>query len=301
MGTGTGAFSGEAARARFMAAYDRALGRWPGEPEAVDLATSYGDSRVYRYPADADAATDREATPAVLLPGLNASPTVWAPHVAALGRDRVVYAPELLGEPGHSTQTTPLGTGDALAAWLDEVLDGLRVERAHLVGLSYGGWIACQQATRSPERVASLTLAEPAGVLAPLRPTFLLGTVAVMVCGVRGLQRRWFGRLIGETGERPEDFEAQLNLTVESLRSFRSRLPTPRRATEAELGGLTVPVLVLLVRGSRSTDARRAAERARHLVPDVRIKVLEGTGHGLPEGDVNRLVPAFLGEVEGVG
>ena len=35
---------------------------------------------------------------------------------------------------------------------------------AHLVGFSYGGWIAMNQAIRAPGRVASVTLLDPAGL-----------------------------------------------------------------------------------------------------------------------------------------
>jgi pimeloyl-ACP methyl ester carboxylesterase len=35
---------------------------------------------------------------------------------------------------------------------------------AHLIGLSYGGWVAMNQAIRAPGRVASITLLDPAGL-----------------------------------------------------------------------------------------------------------------------------------------
>ena len=53
-------------------------------------------------------------------------------------------------------------TADARA-----VLDHLRIERAHVVGHSYGGMIALQLALDAPERVATLALLEPAGIAAP--------------------------------------------------------------------------------------------------------------------------------------
>jgi pimeloyl-ACP methyl ester carboxylesterase len=44
-------------------------------------------------------------------------------------------------------------------------MDGLEIDRAHLVGLSMGGGIAQEVAARDPDRVASLTLiaTSPAG------------------------------------------------------------------------------------------------------------------------------------------
>ena len=53
-------------------------------------------------------------------------------------------------------------TADARAA-----LDHLGVERAHVVGHSYGGMIALQLALDAPDRVATLALLESAGIAAP--------------------------------------------------------------------------------------------------------------------------------------
>lgn len=47
------------------------------------------------------------------------------------------------------------------------LLDHLGIERAHIVGHSYGGAIALELALDAPERVASLALLEPAGIAAP--------------------------------------------------------------------------------------------------------------------------------------
>jgi non-heme chloroperoxidase len=48
------------------------------------------------------------------------------------------------------------------AADLAALLDALKLERVHLVGYSYGGLTALLFATQHPERLRSLTLAEPA-------------------------------------------------------------------------------------------------------------------------------------------
>ncbi len=80
-----------------------------------------------------------------------------------------MYAIDLPGDPNPSVARAPLTPPDACAAWLDELLGQLSVGRhrdgpAHLVGVSYGGWIAMNQAIRAPGRVASITLLDPAGL-----------------------------------------------------------------------------------------------------------------------------------------
>jgi pimeloyl-ACP methyl ester carboxylesterase len=71
-------------------------------------------------------------------------------------------------DTGRST-TAPLGevdyTVEDLASDVTAILDAYGLDRAHLAGMSLGGYIAQMAAVEHPERVASLTLiaSEPLG------------------------------------------------------------------------------------------------------------------------------------------
>ena len=84
----------------------------------------------------------------------------------ALADDYRLIAYHRRGFAGSCRHTGPCTiaqqTADARA-----VLDHLGVERAHVVGHSYGGMIALQLALDAPDRVATLALLEPAGIAAP--------------------------------------------------------------------------------------------------------------------------------------
>ncbi|GHC53786.1 alpha/beta fold hydrolase [Streptomyces cinnamoneus] len=290
MGAPISSFTSDDARTRVLAAYDRAMTYWPAPREERDVETAFGTTRVYAYGADGD------GVPVVLLHGQSAAPAEWAPHVAALAEGRRVFAVDRVGEPGYSTQTAPLRTQDETAAWLEEVLAGLGLERAHLVGHSYGGWVALNHAARAPGRVASVTAYDPPRALAPIRPGFVLGAIASLI-GTDGFRYRWINRLIGGTGLPAEENDAQVRFTAEALRGFRVRLLPPREMADEELATMEAPALVLLGGESRVHDAHRAAERAR-LIPDVRVQIVPGAGHGIPVELFNRRVPEFVREVE---
>ncbi|MCA6094005.1 alpha/beta fold hydrolase [Streptomyces sp. SCA3-4] len=290
MATLISSFTGDEARARVLAAYERALAFWPQPREERDVETAFGTTRVHTYGADGG------GTPVVLLHGQSASPTEWAPHVAALAEGRMVYAVDRVGEPGHSTQTAPIRTQDETAAWLEEVLAGLGLERAHLVGHSYGGWVALNHASRAPGRVASVAVYDPPRALAPLKAGFVLGAIASLVGGA-GFRYRWFEKIIGGTGAPAGQAEAQTRFTVEALGGFRVRLLPPPEMADEELATIEAPALVLLGGESRVHDARRAAERAR-VIPDVRVEVVPGADHGIPVELFNSRVPEFVREVE---
>ncbi|MBW5481840.1 alpha/beta fold hydrolase [Streptomyces bambusae] len=288
----TGSFAEDAARTRVLAAYDRAMAFWPEPREELDVPTRFGRTRVHAYGAG-------ERTPVVLLHGRSATPAEWAPHVEALARGgRRVLAVDRVGEPGYSSQSLPIGSADDAAAWLEAALAGLGLERVHLIGHSYGGWVALQQTVLVPGRIASVAVYDPPRALAPLKPGFLLGAIAGAVSGSDGFQRRWFTRLIGETGVSAEEAEAGMRLSLDAINGFRLRLPQPQRMSDEELGSIRVPALVLLGGADRVMHSRRAEARAQRLIPDVRTEIVPGAGHGIPVGIFNERVPAFLDEVE---
>ena len=79
---------------------------------------------------------------------------MWRPLVERLEDRYWLIVPDLRG---HGTTPLPpeeFSNVDDLLA----VLDDLKVERATVVGASFGGWVALQLATAAPERVKALVL-----------------------------------------------------------------------------------------------------------------------------------------------
>src|SRR6201996_8004322 len=153
-----GSWVSDAAREKFMAAYEQVFALWPQPREEFDVETATATTRVHAYRPHPDGA------PVVLLTGAGGNAAAWFPHVAALAGDGPVYGIDMPGDANPSVPRAPLAPPAACAAWLDELLGQLSDRPAHLVGYSYGGWVAMNQAIRAPGRVASLTLLDPAGL-----------------------------------------------------------------------------------------------------------------------------------------
>jgi len=153
-----GSWVSEAAREKFMMAYERAFALWPQPCEEFDIETATATTRVHAYRPHPDGA------PVVLLTGAGGNAAVWFPHVAALAGEGPVYGIDMPGDANPSVPRAPMTPPASCAAWLDELLSKLSDRPAHLVGFSYGGWVAMNQAIRAPDRVASITLLDPAGL-----------------------------------------------------------------------------------------------------------------------------------------
>ena len=193
---------------------------------------------------------------------------VWAPDLPGYGRSdkpaRVLDVPEL---------------ADALGAWMRAV--GL--ERANLVGNSFGCQIAADFAARYPERVERLVLLGP--TVDP-RARSLLRTAG-----------RWLMNVPLEP--------VSLDLVV--ARDFLDMGPRRtigiirhmlRDRIEAKLPLVQAPTLV--VRGSRDTTVpQRWAEESTRLLPRGQLAIIPGAAHTVnyyAPGAVARLVLAFLAE-----
>ncbi|MBW8482229.1 alpha/beta fold hydrolase [Actinomadura parmotrematis] len=92
----------------------------------------------------------------VLLHALGLDWRMWEPVMRLLPGRRVI-AYDLRGH-GHAQGSPTPFTMDDAAADLIGVLDAFGLDRAHVVGLSYGGGIAQVAAAAHPERFASLAL-----------------------------------------------------------------------------------------------------------------------------------------------
>src|SRR6201992_623617 len=259
----------EAARDRFMAAYERAFARWPQPCEEFDVETATTTTRVHAYrPRPVQ-------NPAVLLHGFNAAS--WYPQVAALAEAGPVYGVDVPGNPNPSVARALLTPPENCAARLDELLGKLSDRPAHLVGFSYGGWIAMNQALRAPGRIASITLLDPAG-LTKLDARFwwwfsISGLATLAPMPLRRPLARWL--------DSPVMLEPELiKVMWAGSRGFRMEPKFPGVLTNDELRAVTVPVL--LVTGARSGVLTPAEAQPRgRLMPDAEVGIVPGRHGGL--------------------
>ena len=268
-----GAFVSAAAFDHFLATYRNGMAQLPVF-ELFDVPTSFGSVRAYRFGGSDDGA------PVVLLPGRNASTPMYLTNLGPLLERRTVYGIDLLGEAGLSVQHTKIRGGEDQAQWLDEALGGLGFERAHLLGVSMGGWTAANCAVHRPRRLASITLLDPVFTFArvPLKP--VLASVALLAPGVPEKWRRGVMSWISG-GADIEAAATEAELIASGAKDFVLRNPMPKLFTDEQLRSLDVPVLALIAGRSVMLDAQRAAERARRLLPRGQIEIWLAASHAI--------------------
>ena len=242
--------------------------------------------------------------PVLFLHGLGGSRTSWEPQLAGLGDAFRCIAWDMPGY-GASAPAAPL-TFAAIADSAARLLDAAGVQRAHLVGESFGGMHALHTALRHPNRVGRLVLANtsPAFGLdgtdpdawratrlepldAGLSPADMAEDVLTSIAGP-GLSPDLLAMRVAGFARIPAD---GLRAAVECL---------PSHDVRDRLGEIGSPALVI----AGELDGETPVAYSRILadgLPRAELVVLAGVGHlAVTEapGAVNRLVRDFLSAVQ---
>jgi 2-succinyl-6-hydroxy-2,4-cyclohexadiene-1-carboxylate synthase len=230
--------------------------------------------------------------PAVLfLHGFMGSGADWADAISALDERFSCVAPDLPGH-GRSLGLTPQAyTIEGAAKMLRELLGGLEISRATLVGYSMGGRLALYLALRHPERCSGLFLesASPgleSGAEREARREADEERARRLESGeFEEFLRDWYRQpLFASLARREGLVEAMIearsqNDPVELARSLRGMGTGSQPSLWGELDGLEAPVLA--VAGELDAKYVGISWRMARSGPKVRAAVIPGAGHSV--------------------
>lgn len=117
-----------------------------------------------------------EGTPVLFLHGFGGDLGNWLFNLDSIAEAAPVIALDLPGHGQSDPRLPGTGLGD-LAGFVGRFLDAVGTPRAHLVGHSMGGAIAARLALDAPQRVASLTLVNSAGLGEEINGAYIEGFV----------------------------------------------------------------------------------------------------------------------------
>jgi pimeloyl-ACP methyl ester carboxylesterase len=270
-------FRTEAAEARYMAAYDAVLAEWPVAYEEITVPTRLGPTHVI-------ASGPGDAPPLVLLHAAMATATVWRPNVEALSGHFRVYAVDIVGQGGRTVASRMIESRRDYADWLNDLFDGLGIARASIVGNSYGGFIALNHAAVAPERIDRMMLISPAGFVSVM-PLFrsmiyqgLKGTL-LRVFGAGGPRPDLLAVIAGDAGfnEEDEDWLALGRQLMDG--SQRINMIMPAVLSDAELGAIRVPTLLLIAESELLYEPHSTLRTAMTRMPGLEGEIVAGAHH----------------------
>ncbi len=224
-------------------------------------------------------------------------------HFDALGRPNLLWA-SIKYKLGLMP-AAPYSLADMAADALG-VLDALKIDRAHVVGVSMGGMIAQRVALAAPARILSLTSimstsgarglpqAAPEVVRALISRPAGKGTEAVVDHSVRLFQT------IGSPGYPTPEPELRERVRASVLRAFypvgtaRQMLAVVADITRAALlGRITAPTLVVHGKEDPLVPLACGEDTARR-IPGATLLTIDGMGHDLPPEPVRQILAALI-------
>jgi pimeloyl-ACP methyl ester carboxylesterase len=289
-----GRFRTVMAKQAFQHAYDEAMRVLPKPTATFDVATSFGTARIYLF-------GNARATPIVLLPGRAASTPMWEPNLASLMQHRAVYTVDLIGEPGMSVQTRPFTKARDQAVWLNEALDSVGLQKAHVVGVSIGGWSAVNLALHTPAHLASLVLIDPASVFGRFTWKVIIASLGSVL---PFMPQAWRMKLLSwiSGGAEADEHIPIAKLIASGMRDYISKIPAPTYPTDEQLQRIDVPVLVLIGGRSIIHNPQKAEARAKNLLKKGQVELWPKASHAI-QGElaerVNQTILQFIEDVEG--
>ena len=186
------------------------------------------------------------------------------------------------------------------------VLDALGIDRAHVIGASMGGMIAQRVAILAPERLSSLTsIMSSSG--APGLPAPEADLIRAMFGEPKSAAPQdvfdyaeMLYRLIGSPAFPMTDADLRQRVVEAATRSFRpGGVPRQMLAIAAdttrarELSNIRTPTLVLHGRADPLIPLACGEDTARR-IPGARFVPIDGMGHDVAPGAVERLLPPII-------
>jgi len=246
----------------FRAVYNNFLSAMPFAKRTID--TPYGETFLLE-------AGDPTKPAVVLLHGSCSNSAFWFNDIMALMNDYHVFAADIPGEAGNSSEYRLSLDEQDYADWMAGVLDALNLPRASIAGNSLGGWMALKFATTYPDRVEKLMLFASGG-LAPIRADFLERAQAAE----EAEESLSFDEDVTGDQQVPKEILDFINLILDSY--YPLNIPMPLFSKE-QLQRLTMPVLYVAGLKDELLDSPAGETALRAGVPHAEIHMLPDMGH----------------------
>ena len=258
-------------QAKYLAAYDATLALWPVPYESLDVPTRFGSTHII-------ISGPKDAPPLVLLHGANDSATAWYPNIADLSRNYRTYALDTIGDVGKSVASHLPQSGSDYVDWLTEMHNELKIEQAHVVGLSYGGWLTMNLVLYAPDRVKRIVLLSPAAVFVPIKLQLYIRFIFSAIFPIRPLIINNYLWLSAKGYELNERYVEQV---VMSTKHCRPKMVSLDVFSDDELRQINTPTLLLIADQEVIYNPESAVYRAIRLMPNIDIKIISDAGHGM--------------------
>jgi pimeloyl-ACP methyl ester carboxylesterase len=211
---------------------------------------------------------------------------MWIPNIAGLSAEYRTYALDTINDTGLSVRQRPITKPEHLLTWLDEVMTVLiPEEQVHLVGMSFGGWLASLYALHSPTQLQKVVMLAPAATVLRMSLAFVLHALPTLLPGIT-CRKRFYYWLLQDTVRSGAIGRAWVDEIAADWalaeRCFARLRPVPATVlSDQALRDLKIPSLYLVGENEKVHPARKALERLNRVAPQIKTRLIPRAGHDL--------------------
>jgi pimeloyl-ACP methyl ester carboxylesterase len=248
--------------------YETLLTEWHQPSKQFYVKTTFGDTFIIE-------SGNKKAPAIILLHGSGSNSAMWTADVHELSKSYHVFAFDIIGECGNSSESRPAFKNENYSNWVSEIVEKLALTKVSIIGCSLGGWIAMDYAIKHPNKVDKLILLATAGITqVKLKTVFwILFTSILGRWGFNKLNKIVYGNLSVD--------EQVLEFTSLIKKNYKPRTDVLPILTNEALQRIIPSTLFIGGAHDCFYDSRKTVMRLKENVINVQCIVQENLGHVL--------------------
>jgi pimeloyl-ACP methyl ester carboxylesterase len=250
--------------------------------EKLDILTSFGNTRILSVNH-----SDRKLSPIVYVPGARTCGAFLdlSNQLKTLSNRYRIYLLDVVGQVGLSDGSCPSLKDASYGLWLDEICQKLEIERAILIGASFGGQIIMKFASVAPQRIEKAILMNPIGFSnISFSPLNLYRTLLPVVFPSRKNVENFLNHIVfaPNDGINSETKNRVISFVENAVKEFQFAGDYPSKMSDTEIKKLTAETHLLVGEKDGLIPFRKTIKRAKELLPNLKsIKIFPEQAHGI--------------------
>ena len=274
-----------------MKLYDKQLKALSVTHEDIFADTRFGQAHVIKV-------GNPNGKPLLLFHGGNSTTPYYLAMFKALFSHFCIYAVDIVGHPGKSSQTVVSHKSMEYGEWASDVITGLGFQKMYCMGGSYGGGVLVKLMCVAPEKIEKAILIVPSGIANVSTFNVMMKMGIPMIFYILTKKENWLKKAILPMAIDEKNIDdASLEMVKYSFEHVVVKAGMPSNVKAEELQKYTAPTLLIAAENDCMFPGKKVIEKANNMIPNLKTYLLKNQGHMcvLP-AEVMDMIEKFINE-----
>lgn len=265
-------YKNEHSKNETLALYDHQLSKLHCQFQDIYITTSFGDTHIVQT-------GNPKGKPLLVFHGGNSTTAYNLLLCQFLLSDFHVYAVDILGHPGKSTETSLSFHGYAYGQWASEVITGLGFDKICCFAGSFGAGVLAKTMCVAPEKIEKSVLMVPSGI----HNAFPISSTKMMIPLIQYLRTKDEKYIVNTAlfmciSKDVLDVDT-LDILKDSFEHVKTKVGMPSNVSKKLMKKCNAPTLVMAAELDCLFPAKKVLKRAQEIIPNCTTYELKDRGH----------------------